>query len=63
MFSTNAGTDVVSAFTNSDLTAYNHIGKPEIVSPVERKIKISGNKIVLNLDAYSVTVARIPLKK
>ncbi|MDP3913649.1 MAG: alpha-L-arabinofuranosidase C-terminal domain-containing protein [Bacteroidota bacterium] len=48
---------------NEDLTAYNRIGKPEVVTPAETKLKISGKKIVLNLDAYSVTVARIPLKK
>jgi alpha-L-arabinofuranosidase len=43
--------------------AFNEVGKPEEVVPVERKQKISGKKIVLNLDAYSLTVARIPLKK
>ena len=58
-----AGEIRLQVLTNEDLTAYNHIGKPEIVSPVERKIKISGKKILFELDAYSVTVARIPLKK
>jgi alpha-N-arabinofuranosidase len=53
----------LQVLTNADLTAYNRIGKPEVVTPAERKLKISGKKIVLNLDAYSVTVARIPLKK
>jgi alpha-N-arabinofuranosidase len=53
----------LQVLTNSDLSAYNRIGKPEVVTPVERKLKISGKKIALNLDAYSVTVARIPLKK
>jgi len=58
-----AGEINLQVLTNTDLTAYNHIGKPELVTPVERKLKISGKKIVLNLDANSVTVARIPLKK
>ncbi|MDP2887848.1 MAG: alpha-L-arabinofuranosidase C-terminal domain-containing protein [Bacteroidota bacterium] len=53
----------LQVLTNEDLTAYNHIGKPEVVTPVERKLKISGKKIVLNLDANSLTVARIPLTK
>ncbi len=53
----------LQVLANSDLTTYNRIGKPEVVTPVERKLKISGKKIVFNLDAYSVTVARIPLKK
>lgn len=43
--------------------AYNQVGKPEEVAPVERKQKTSGKKIAMNLDAYSLTVARIPLKK
>jgi alpha-N-arabinofuranosidase len=47
----------------ADMAAYNHIGKPELVVPVERKLKLSGKKIVLNLDAHSLTVARILLKK
>jgi alpha-N-arabinofuranosidase len=47
----------------ADMAAYNHIGKPELVVPVERKLKLSDKKIVLNLDAHSLTVARIPLKK
>ena len=46
-----------------NLGAFNQVGKPEEVAPVEKKQKISGKKIVVNLDAYSVTVARIPLKK
>lgn len=53
----------LQVLTNADLTSYNHIGKPEVVTPVDRKLKISGKKIVMNLDAYSLTVARIALKK
>ncbi len=53
----------LQVLTNADLNAYNHIGKPEVVTPVERKMKISVKKIVLNLDAYSLTVVRIPIKK
>ena len=48
---------------NANLGAFNHVGKPEEVTPVERKQKISGKKIVMNLDAYSLTVVKIPLKK
>lgn len=58
-----AGEIILQVLTNEDLTAYNHIGKPELVAPVGRKQKISGKKIVFNLDANSLTVARIPLKK
>ena len=53
----------LQVLTNEDLTAYNRIGKPELVAPIERKLKISGKKIVFNLDANSLTVTRIPLKK
>ncbi len=57
------GEIILQVLTNKDLTAYNHIGKPELVAPGLRKQKISGKKIVFNLDANSLTVARIPLKK
>ena len=49
--------------SNTDLAAYNHIGKPEVVMPIEKKQKISGKKITVGLDAYSLIVMRIPLKK
>ncbi len=48
---------------NANLGSFNQVGKPEEVTPVERKQKISGKKIVMNLDAYSLTVVKIPLKK
>ncbi|MFA5327120.1 MAG: alpha-L-arabinofuranosidase C-terminal domain-containing protein [Prolixibacteraceae bacterium] len=48
---------------SSNLNAFNLVGKPEIVKPEDRKLKVSGKKIALNLDAHSLTVARIPLKK
>jgi alpha-N-arabinofuranosidase len=53
----------LQVLTNPNLAAYNQVGKPEVVTPVERKMKLSGKKIVLDLDAYSLTVIRIPLKK
>ena len=53
----------LQVLTNTDLTSYNRVGKPEIVTPVDRKMKLSGKNIVLNLDTYSFTVLRIPLKK
>jgi len=53
----------LQVLTNTDLTSYNRVGKPEIVTPVDRKVKLSGKNIVLNLDTYSFTVLRIPLKK
>ncbi|MBA4408713.1 MAG: alpha-L-arabinofuranosidase [Odoribacter sp.] len=53
----------LQVLTNADLSAFNKVGKPEVVTPVERKQKISGGKIILNMDGYSVTVARIPMKK
>jgi alpha-N-arabinofuranosidase len=52
----------VQVLTNADLTAYNCLGKPEMVAPLEKKLLGSGNKIVLNLDSYSLTVLRIPMK-
>jgi alpha-N-arabinofuranosidase len=48
---------------NSNLGAYNKVGKREEVAPVERKQKITGKRIVVNLDACSLTVARIPIRK
>lgn len=58
-----AGEISLQVLTNSNLAAYNSIGKPEVVTPVERKLKLSGEKIVFSLDANSFTVARIALKK
>lgn len=52
----------LQVITNTDLTVYNHIGQPEVVTPLESKQKITGKKIVFHLDGYSLTVARIPLK-
>lgn len=49
--------------THADLTAYNRVGKPETIAPVEKKQKLSGKKMIFTLDALSLTVARIPLKK
>lgn len=48
---------------NKILSAYNRIGLPEEVKPVERNLKLSGKRFVINLDSYSLTVLRIPLKK
>jgi len=47
---------------NADITAYNHVGKAEDVKPVERIMKLSGKKISMSLDGYSLTVAKFPLK-
>jgi alpha-L-arabinofuranosidase len=58
-----AGEISLQVLTNADLTAFNQMGKPEVVTPAERKQKISGKKIMLALDARSLTVARIALKK
>jgi alpha-L-arabinofuranosidase len=48
---------------NADLSAYNRVGIPEIVKPSEQKQQLSGKKIVVNLDGYSLSVLRIPVKK
>ncbi len=53
----------LQVITNVNTGAYNQLGKPEEVTPVERKQKIAGRKIGFNLDAYSLTVVRIPLRK
>ena len=58
-----AGEISLQVLTNANLAAYNSVGKPEVVTPVERKLKLSGKKIVFTLDANSLTVARIALKK
>ena len=53
----------LQVIASQNLGAFNQVGKPEEVAPVERKQKITGKKITMNLDSYSLTVARIPLKK
>jgi alpha-L-arabinofuranosidase len=53
----------LQVLSGTNLAAYNMVGKPEQIAPVERSQNISGKKIVLSLDAYSLTVVRIPLKK
>lgn len=53
----------LQVLNSSDPTAFNRVGKPEVVAPAEQKLKISGKKIGLKLSGYSLTVARIPLKK
>lgn len=58
-----AGEINLQVLSNTDLAAFNPVGKPEVVAPAERKLKISGKKLELNLEASSLTVARIPLKK
>jgi len=46
-----------------DLAAFNLVGKPEVVSAVEKRLNISGKNPILNLEKYSLTVFRIPLKR
>jgi len=53
----------LQVISNLNPASFNPVGKPEEVTPVERKQKISGKKITMNLDPYSLTVARIALKK
>lgn len=53
----------IQVLTNADLTAYNRVGKSDVVAPSERNQQLSGKKIVVNLDGYSLSVLRIPLKK
>ena len=53
----------LQVLANADQTAFNPMGKPEAITPMQRKQKISGKKIIIPLDARSLTVARIPLKK
>jgi alpha-N-arabinofuranosidase len=53
----------LQVLAGNDLRAYNRVGKPEEITPIERKVKISGKKIVCDFDGYSLTVVRIPLKK
>jgi len=53
----------IQVLTNADLNAFNRVGKSEVVTPSERIQQLSGKKIVINLDAYSLSVLRIPVKK
>ncbi len=52
----------VQFLANPKLGAYNKVGQTEQV-PVEYKQKLTGKKIAMNLDPYSLTVVRISLKK
>ena len=54
---------VVQTIANSNPGAYNKVGKSEEVVPVEYKQRLTGKKIAINLDPYSLTVIRIPVKK
>lgn len=53
----------MQVLASSNLGTYNRVGQAEAITPVERKVKISGKKIVCDLAGYSLTVVRIPLKK
>ncbi len=53
----------LQVLSSTDPGIYNHLGKPEALVPVERTQPITGGKISFSLDACSLTVARIPLKK
>ena len=53
----------LQVIANTNTGAYNQLGKPEEIAPVVRKQKISGKKIDFHLDASSLTVVRIPLRK
>jgi alpha-L-arabinofuranosidase len=53
----------IQTLTNSDLSAFNQVGKSEVVTPVWHNQQLSGKNIVVNLDGYSLNVLRIPLKK
>jgi len=52
----------VQFLANPNLGAYNKVGQSEQV-PVEYKQKLTGRKIAMNLDPYSLTVVRIPIRK
>lgn len=54
---------LLQVLTNQNTGAYNHMGETEEVKPVESKMKYSGKKTAFNLEGYSLTVARIQLKK
>lgn len=53
----------IQTLTNSDLSAFNQVGKSEVVTPIWHNQQLSGKNIVVNLDGYSLNVLRIPLKK
>lgn len=53
----------MQVIANANPGAYNKVGKSEEVVPVERKQKLTGKKIAMNLDPCSLTVVRIPVRK
>nr|WP_319399494.1 alpha-L-arabinofuranosidase C-terminal domain-containing protein [uncultured Carboxylicivirga sp.] len=46
----------------SDLKAYNTLENPNVIIPVNKEVKLSSNKLKLDLDPYSLTVIRIKQK-
>lgn len=53
----------LTVLTHPDLLAANTLNQPDVVQPTERKVGISKQKLVMNLEAHSFTVVRISLKK
>nr|WP_321450978.1 alpha-L-arabinofuranosidase C-terminal domain-containing protein [uncultured Carboxylicivirga sp.] len=46
----------------SDLKAYNTLENPNVIIPVNKEVKLTSNKLKLDLDPYSLTVIRIKQK-
>lgn len=46
----------------SDLALYNTLDAPDTIIPVDGTVAISGKKVELNVEGYSFTVVRIPVK-
>ncbi|MDP4206032.1 MAG: alpha-L-arabinofuranosidase C-terminal domain-containing protein [Bacteroidota bacterium] len=47
----------------SGLSQYNSLDAPENIAPIEKKLKVSGKTIQLNLEGQTFVVLRVPLRK
>ena len=59
---TAGGTATVTTLESADLNAENSYEHPKAVAPVESTMTLSGAETSLELNPYSLTVLRIPMK-
>jgi alpha-N-arabinofuranosidase len=53
---------VLIVLKNSDLNSFNTIDNPSVILPAEQTINLTGSKLSLVLDPYSVNIVKIKLK-
>ena len=56
------GKGTLITLTSGDVNDENSFAQPKKISPTEQEYKIKGNKAILNLTAYSVTVLKLKIK-